>query len=309
MPQPFANYMLDETAKYNLEKLALIVRKMDELIDRFIEIATVEGKLSDEQFVAISLFRKCLEKANAIYAISEEGVEASVEITLRNLFEVYLNSCYLLENDSTFKKRAYRYYFFTLKAQLDSIKLFIGNTKDAKLVQENMNLSEEDKFNFTKKRKEIYVRLATSSGLDLANMEHEKHYEDQGHKFSLKKGLSIGKGSKKINHPQWYSLNNGPKNLRFLAKEFNMEPEYLVLYSAWSREVHGVNALDNVIEVRDEGDPFMKDVTEYQSIGFLLNQACSFSVRVLLLFSSFYFNRGEKEELRNWYEEKIRLDN
>ncbi|MEH7459722.1 DUF5677 domain-containing protein [Bacillus sp. JJ1127] len=49
--------------------------------------------------------------------------------------------------------------------------------------------------------------------------------------------------------PNWYSLYNGPNNLRGLAKEVELETMYHLLYSTLSRHQHASRSFANIIPV------------------------------------------------------------
>ncbi|EZH67912.1 hypothetical protein DH09_08290 [Bacillaceae bacterium JMAK1] len=283
MEDNLRNHQLSNYAEEQLEKVGIVVRKMDEVLQELINISNGTGDLSVEDLVAITIFRKALDKCNAVFAISNLGVESSVQIVLRNLLELLLGTKYLLECPSEFKQRANQYYLCSLKDKIHQLKLYTGKKKGMELseILKNMSITEDQKRAMNQEIIRIEKRIKAHEGLSQANKSYQQSSNSS---------------------PKWYSLNDGPESLHQLAKKYSYTPEYLLLYQAWSREAHGVNATDDVLLSDGEGGGIIRQVTSYTNIDFYINMTAKYSALIMLMYVKFFYSTSDQNSFLRWYE-------
>jgi hypothetical protein len=190
--------------------------------------------------VVIMLARHVAEEIDAASILVERGSVQPCKSHLRSAFEAELGIRYILETDH--ERRATGYLVKHIKDKLRTHnkvdpftqqgKQFRKETTDP-LGQGILTEIENSGFDFEKDRNR-YERL-------LAKPE----YVDVDNQWKAAKKVSRGQ-------PPWFSLFNGPKNVRKLAESLGRGFWYEFLYSDWSGHIHAGSSIGNIGKNSDD---------------------------------------------------------
>lgn len=104
--------------------------------------------------------------------------------------------------------------------------------------------------------------------------------------------------------PNWYSLYNGPKNLRELAREVELEAFYQILYSNLSRHHHASNSLSKIGLVLGVG-LLLPGIRDFEGIQEEIKWVMMIvQLTFIAIFKSFLQNHAES--YRIWQQDNIR---
>jgi hypothetical protein len=98
----------------------------------------------------------------------------------------------------------------------------------------------------------------------------------------------------------WYSLFNGPNNIRQLATKLDLEPFYEILYKSWSSSTHGTSVIDGIVTGDENGIAQIYQLRLPFDVESVTGLCTNLSV---LLFSKYIKARfPEKErDFQKWY--------
>jgi hypothetical protein len=102
--------------------------------------------------------------------------------------------------------------------------------------------------------------------------------------------------------PSWFSLLNGPKNRKQLAREVHRERDYLALYGEWSAHTHAETATDFIGPGRYPGEvafPMLRSSKGFRSTAFFAASFLLHATRKVIE----HFRPGES--LTSWYLREI----
>ncbi|WP_188453779.1 DUF5677 domain-containing protein [Virgibacillus oceani] len=214
----------------SLDKLGLVIQKHEEVFDIIIEDQKSKHKIiPDETFITLMMFRKIAERLDAIFVLLENKSENAARSISRNLIENFLYFIYVIDSRDRYKTRALSYYFSNLKDQINLSYLLLSKGQKGRKIRDYLNTENGDNeilINKAKRAKEHYQNCINSDKYINIKVEWNR-FNKNG-----------------IKYPNWYSLSNGPKNLRELAGRCGYEVEYELLYGIYSRQVHSANVMD-----------------------------------------------------------------
>ncbi|TQR19709.1 DUF5677 domain-containing protein [Psychrobacillus vulpis] len=144
----------------------------------------------------------------------------------RAAYEVFLQLEFMLKEENDIKRKALSYYSTWLYEEVTFINKELKNKKPM--------LS-----------KEVLLKKLEDNNR-LLNNEFKSFQEEI---FRTKKKL-------RINHPpKWYSLFDGPDNLKKLAKQTSLKEAHSVLYTGMSAEAHGLKSITDISKSNKHLDP------------------------------------------------------
>lgn len=251
------------------------------------------SKGSDEQMPLTMLFRDMLEKADSISTqIKHSNIEPS-KIILRSVFESALYIRYLL--DDNFEDRSMSFLACNAKDKIRNNKSFDKRDLSYHKTQEilDKDIFFDRSFLDAMPSSEPIIKNQQELLKLPAYQRYDKEYE------RIK--------NKDKRNPSWYSLFNGPRNIRELAYKVNVPFLYEILYRKWSENVHGTEIINGRI-VKSENPSLEEGKVNASIIQINLpkdaQEVTSFTLLILLMT---YFKLRDKKiddkspEIREWY--------
>lgn len=182
------------------------------------EINETEEKFDNHDLIILSIYRKLLEQLDALYLLIDHYSESGATIILRSIFETFLSVVHILRDNTKIKERATCYYIAYVHEEMKIVNESLSGLNKTLLTKEELEM----------KYKQLSEVLQNDRFIDIHN-EWTKHKK-------LKPKLM----------PKWYSLFNGPSNIKKLAKIIGQEELYNHIYSVYSIEAHGYSALKDL---------------------------------------------------------------
>lgn len=84
-------------------------------------------------------------------------------------------------------------------------------------------------------------------------MENNKRLINSKKYSSIVKEYHRTKNKVKNKSVNWYSMFDGPSNIRELAIKLDLEPFYEILYKSWSSSTHGTSVIDGIVSGDENG--------------------------------------------------------
>lgn len=265
-----------------LDNIGLIIRKQEEVFDMTIkELSKKYEVIPDYIVITMLLFRKIIEKLDAVFILIENQSENAAESICRDLFENHLYFKFIVDPKGNPKQRARAYHYSYLQDQLRLVNTLLSKKEDGKQIREFMGIENRDQ-DLNKLKKE---RLKISNSLQREEFNNIKLEWDY-----LKK-------KKNIIYPKWYSLYKGPKNMRELATRCGHLPEYLTLYNILSTQVHTTNVLSQIENIN--GFAFIKSLRMHDNPALVLQFSRSVGSFSLLEYVDFILPE-KKDNILKW---------
>ncbi|WP_456225364.1 DUF5677 domain-containing protein [Virgibacillus salarius] len=266
----------------DLDMIGLIIRKQEEVFDLTIkELTKKYEEVPDYIVFGMLLFRKIIEKLDAVFILIENRSERAAESICRDLFENHLYFKFIVDPKGNQKRRAQAYQYSYLQDQLHLVNTLLSKKEDGRRIRKFMGIENRDG-DLEKLEKE---RLRISNSLQREDFKNIKLEWD----YLVKK--------KNIKHPKWYSLFKGPRNIRELAARCGHLPEYLTLYNILSTQVHTTNVLHQIENIN--GVAFLKNLRIQDNPDLVLQFSRSLGTFSLLEYVNFVLPE-QTESIRKW---------
>ncbi|WP_257205867.1 DUF5677 domain-containing protein [Bacillus sp. AFS051223] len=267
-----------------LNELGSVIQKGEEAFDLSNEKFAQEfSVLPNEHAVAMLLFRKVIEKLDAIFILVDNGSEKSAESIARDLFENVLYLKFIL-NEEHFRRRALSYHYSYLKDKLSFAILISSNTQRGKGIRSYLN-KDLPMGRIEQQKKQLRQTM---------NKPYFRNIKNEWDRLERKK-----------EYPKWHSLFKGPKTIKELSVECGMEPIYHILYRSYSSQVHSMNAFGQIDEIGD-GLVGLRDLRNNEDYYSILLTARSFGIGAIKAYIDF-FSLEPHEEFSNWYKDNIEM--
>ncbi|KMQ14019.1 DUF5677 domain-containing protein [Bacillus mycoides] len=199
-----------------METQLFLVQQSEKFVQKvYADLSEEYETLPHEQTIILAVFRRILEKVDAVNVLVEKQCGKVIESLAREVLESYWHLCYLLEDDTNF--RTLSYYYFDKMGKAKSI---LTHTQHLKKIKPELECDTE-----IKKCEEMIEYLNNDSYFE----EIRKEIENKGNP-----------------NPKWYSLKNKISNLSKLAEHLNFEDEYNTTYNLLSKEVHGLTSTGHI---------------------------------------------------------------
>jgi len=262
--------------------LGEIVQFQEEIFEEIIEEYNRNSEeVPIDALEILLLFRKITEHIDAIFVLMDHSLEKTAESICRNLLESLMFLKYIAKEKQLSKERAAAYHYKHLLNQKDLAKVLF-NKKNEDVVKEWMP-------NLDKKYLD-YLKTAINTA-----MKREQF-------TNINVEWQIQQKKQKKNHIEWYSLYQGPRNLRELAESCDLQGEYLLLYRIFSYQVHSQNAFNQIERIGTLAG--IKNIRIQENTGLIIT-----FTRILALYSSLiisdFFELKNEEHIRNWFNELI----
>ncbi|GEP94681.1 DUF5677 domain-containing protein [Chitinophaga cymbidii] len=242
----------------------------------------------DECLAPVALFRHSLDLMDSIANLLMLGSSDTAKILLRTLFETVLYLDYIFVKDTDRRSLNYliheRYTTVSLNSKYDlTTKTGIANWDILK--------------------KEGWV-----NSIDISQYRHSEIYDEVElwlktgkHKNIIDEIERIKGKNRNSPPPQWYTLFNGPKTIKELARTLKMLTFYEIYYRTWSNNVHSGGRHSGVFKFNYEGKVEMMHLRNHSDIDIVSQNTCNFGLHIL---NKFIRSRlpDKLTEFQTWYD-------
>ncbi len=269
-----------------IHHLKVIIRKLESEFDITKNILIKkDGVLKDSDIVFLLIYRKLIEKLDAIFVLHDNGHENSSESITRDAFENYVHLAFIDQEDYNYRTAAYQYE--SLVNQLKIINWFDPHSKQGKQLKGFLSTEKKElPLDLSERRDFISSRLTTGKF-------HNVHLDWE------RKRKQKTKGGKNNQYPTWYNIRNGPNNLSMMSGMVGMKEEYTTVYSLFSHQVHSLNALNQLEEVGENIGMFTPIRGESRE-GISIQVAVTLGIKSLKIIME-RFQENEKGMFDEWY--------
>ena len=248
-----------------------------------------KGK-TDEAYPPLANYLHIIQLTDSVEILVSNGCGPPAELLLRSIFEAILSLEYLLESDTA--RRGIAWTVKNMVDRIESVRCMIPESKKGKeLHSAFINEGFAD-----------LIQPPKPVGLDKEINHLENELKTPKLNYVYLEYLKCVNPKNK--YPEWYSLYNGPYNLRELAKHLNKESTYLTLYSTWSKMAHFNDAAHLTVNLGGEGSVLgpIRNPQNLIHIGATaLSRLIDATIIVTKHFTPYYMNNFIK-----WYGKEIR---
>lgn len=243
----------------------------------------------EEAFPVLASYLHIIQMTDSIEVLISNSCGAPADLLLRSSWEAKLAIEYILEKRN--KQRAVAWLVKYLADFIESLEKFIPSHPKGK---EFLKTYEQDGFSHIRDLPYVPETIESINNFQaiLKRPEYANVYSEYQR---LKKKMG--------GYPQWYSLNNGPRNLKQLAQDLNQGSTYEILYSSWSRVSHASDISHLSLPLED-GKSILGPVRNPLSIVHVSATALSFLLEATQLVLKEY-RSGEFDSYRRWYATEI----
>ncbi|MEK5483424.1 MULTISPECIES: DUF5677 domain-containing protein [unclassified Viridibacillus] len=195
------------------------------------------------------------------------------------MFENFLYFKYIIDPNGNSDQRARAYHYSYLQDQLHLSELLLSK-KEKNLISKLITLEDEKLLEVISKQKNIK---------DALNREYFKNIQVEWNYKVKKEG---------IRYPKWYNLFKGPKNIRELARKYDYEAEYVLIYNLFSHQVHTTNAFGQIEDVNGLGGIKKLRIREHSEM--IIPFARTIGFVTLLEFTKF-LDLELQVEIQEWF--------
>jgi hypothetical protein len=216
-----------------LSYLSLTIEEVVNYSSRVFSSVLDKISLNYEDIPIILMYRNIFEILDAISTLIRESCIVPCSMLLRSALETFLGLLYLLEKDSEVRGRDCLVWERHQKLKSlrrfdpkDSLHVQFIKAKERDVIGRGLPIPDvSDIETQLEKIKQLFKIPELQNSVD----EYERYQNN--HNGEIPK--------------HWYSLRGGPASARKLASHLNFPYQYEVLYSSWSKAVHGTDIMDN----------------------------------------------------------------
>lgn len=243
MPTKHLDYVLDrDLSKAQAKQLIDIASPVLQEAINYATNAYERCRLSDkgsknEAFPVIALYLHIIQMTDSIEVLVSNCCGSPTIPLLRSLFEAKLSIEYILDRRT--KKRAVAWL---VRKQIDQIEFYERYLPYHERGKEYREAYESD----------FVGRISELPSMPEAGKIIEKIKDEMNkppYKEIYREFMTL-KGNKK-RAPEWYSIHNGPRNLKKLAQTMHYGLVYEHLYSSWSKVTHAADVSHLTLPMED----------------------------------------------------------
>jgi hypothetical protein len=243
------------------------------------------NKGGDENLPILLFLRNYLEQIDACSILVNSASSEPVHILLRIALENFFYIEYLLESD--FEKRSLCFLVYNAYKTQSFYEKVDGKSSS---YLDLVNIYERDKI--LSKFKPIIlpdIDQQKKNSLEFLNLPK---YKDISKEYQRK--------SKKRKRPEWYSLYNGPNNIKELADHLKYPAFYKILYQSLSASTHGTNIIQGKLATGENNIVSIYQIRLPLNIEFLVKACITLS---FVLYDDFINARIPEKAgiVKNWY--------
>ena len=245
----------------------------------------------EQAYPVLASYVHLIQMVDSIEVLIGNSCAAPAELLLRSAFEGKLTIEYILEKRSRSKKRAYAWLGKYLIDNIELHERFAPNhpkSKEFEAIYNDDQLRVTGEFPFIPEISEVIDRMKEN----LKKSEYAEVY------------VEYQKRRKQIRFPEWYSLYEGPRNLRELAQHLHQGVTYEILYRSWSKMSHFVDS-GHVTFPMEDGSRVIANIRNPLRIPSIAGMALSFlleTTKMMLL----EYRSGEQVSFHGWWNTEIK---
>lgn len=250
-----------------------------------------QGKGKEDQRNEIDLavpllFRHILELVDAISVQIKLGVAAPCKVQLRALLEAQLSLEYMLEKDRP--RRAACYLITDFYRKLSFYKKMMSGTPESKKLIEELKDHSLTMSDFTA------IPEAAMAAKNMEELIAKPIYAEVNNEYTevLKK-----KGNSEI---KWYSLFNGPNNVKWLAQRLKKYETYVFFHQAWSDSTHGTGLTQGVLVKGENGYGAITQLRNMEGAHEVVTQTMLLTLQVYIELMAKKVVSEKKKEISAW---------
>jgi len=239
----------------------------------------------DENLPILLFLRNYLEQLDACSILIKYACVEPAHNLIRTALENFFYIQYLLEED--FERRS-RFFL-------------VWNAYRTKAYYEKADGKSESYLDLVKTYKEDKF-LSNFKPIIIPDIEPLKQNSQEFLDLPKYKGISQEYQKKLIkrNRPEWYSLFNGPNNIKELADHLKYPAFYKILYQSLSSSTHGTNIIQDKIVTDENNNVSIFQIRLPINIEFLVNACMTLSFS---LYNDFTNKRlpDKVSIIKDWY--------
>ncbi|MCI0615210.1 DUF5677 domain-containing protein [bacterium] len=225
------------------------------------------------------LLKHVVTMLDGIEILVSQGAIFSAHVPARSHFEACLYIKWILKDDS--ETRAKQYYIWHLRQKRNWAKRIIkGHKEHEKFFKSIAKFGPG-----LKKKQEALENEAKKQVKEIDRLLNSAVYEEIDKEFENRET----KGS-----PVSWFTPRGPRSISDLASRLDHRAEYDILYSHYSKIMHGVALSEHIVLGNDQAS--FKPIRNLQGISGLVTTVLSFTLEIYRIILSHY----RREELQNF---------
>lgn len=248
----------------------------------------------DENAPLFLSFRHILELIDSISFFIKESYVDPCKTILRAILESVINIEYILERDT--EKRSMN---FMVCYNHNRIKLYEKMDPNSDAGIEYRNAIESDKIINKMKIPDFPHEKAIKNLEDLLKKPRYEAAEAEYQRI-----MQMPRRERR-RYKQWYSMNDGPTNLRELAERVELLGFYEILYRSWSGYIHGLDIIEGKLSRAPDGKAEIIQIRSPRDAQTITKLTISFSIHIMRKYIK-HFIPAKESEFTEWYKKEIR---
>lgn len=236
--------------------------------------------------VVANLLKQAITFLDSIEILVSHGAVTSSALPLRSLFEVRLYTKWILKEDTEYRSKIY--YVWHLRKTIAVNNWAIEGTNEKARLKELLRKNQRES---VVEKASSYEKEAIKHNLRINDLLKSEHYREINDLYE-----NTDKRKK-----EWYSINKRPSSLREIAKKLDLEDEYAITYSKFSRIAHGTALHEHIKFVDDK--IILENVRGIKEASVVLNGALTNAMDLYRTIITHYI----PNELEN-YNRKYRIE-
>lgn len=244
----------------------------------------------DRALPLLLLFRNALELLLSISVLVRHGLADPCKILLRTLFETWMSIEYIAKKESS--QRATCFLVWHAKRKRKS---YLQSLADSPEYKQFRSALEKDSLGLSRKIRPVDGVSRYIDNLD--RLLDNPKYRKVAQEFER-----VRKAQKR--NPNWFSLYDGPRDVKQLADQLAHSGMYEIIYRTFSVATHGMDVVDHKISRSDSG------LTDIPQIRFALHAQMLTSLVISFACSIFrtmvhFHRRNYMSKVDQWYRQEI----
>ncbi len=276
----------EEVAKELIDLACPLLR---EVVNRGTQIVEMSQQMTathapSEDLTILLSYLHILEMADGIEVLLSKSCVNPTKPLLRSLLEASLSLHYLLSADT--KRRCFAWLIAYYHGRQSWYESMSADTARGQKLRKEM---EDDRIKFPN---EIPEQLLAERIANLEKLFRSENFADADREYQANSG----------GRREWYSLYDGPTNLRDLAKSLGKLWYYEQLYRPWSKVTHALDVERWLTRGSDNKAAFWP-LRHPQDLTFAASIAIGLLLEATRAVGGYYFKLDVG--LRDWYAKEI----
>jgi hypothetical protein len=248
----------------------------------------------NEDGAALALYRHLLEVIDGAEVLLSHACADAAVGPLRAAFEASLALDFILQTEPLYVRRSLSWLYCHARARIRTIEALDPNSPAGRDYQRAYSAQFGSPAPTLSPEHQEEARQSLQS---LNRFVSRSQFQSIAAEYERLRAVK-----QRPRWPHWYELFEGPKTLRELASTVGRIAEYLSVYDAWSKSVHGLDAARYLTTGSAPGSTAILSLRNAQHLQFTAGMAANIMVRQTRLMIQF-FRPGEN--LTPWYVREI----